>query len=242
MTGELQGRRIVVTGASSGIGEAIARAASAAGARVAVLARTEDKLRALAGEFGGVAVPADVADVAAARRAVDQAAEELGGLDGLVNAAGVLRGGPLATTDPADWKLLFDVNVLGVLHTVQAAASYLVAADHADIVNVSSMSGRRLGSVEMAAYAASKAAVHMLTEGMRRELGPEGVRVSTLAPGFVRTGLFAAGDPDTFREGMGERAEEAGLDPRDVAATVIHALAAPPEVVHVELAMVSNRQ
>lgn len=242
MAGELQGRRIVVTGASSGIGEAIVRAASVAGARLAVLARSEDKLRALAADIGGVAVPADVADAAVVRAAVDRAADELGGLDGLVNAAGVLRGGPLTETDPADWKLLFDVNVLGVLHTTQAAARYLVAADHADIVNVSSMSGRRLGSVEMAAYAASKAAVHMLTEGMRRELGPEGVRVCTLAPGFVRTNLFADGGPDAFREGMGERAEEVGLDPRDVAATVVHALAAPPEVVHVELAMVSNRQ
>jgi NADP-dependent 3-hydroxy acid dehydrogenase YdfG len=97
----LDGRRLLVTGGSSGIGAATARAATAAGARVALLARREAPLQALAGELDGVAVPADVTAVEATRTAVDRAAEALGGLDGLVNAAGLVRPGNVATADPA---------------------------------------------------------------------------------------------------------------------------------------------
>ncbi len=241
MTSNLDDRRILITGATSGIGKAVARTIAAQGGRVALLARREAPLRELADELDGAAVPADVTDVVAVRSAVDAAADGLGGLDGIINAAGVLRGGSFADTDPADWKLLFDVNVLGLLHVTQAAIPHLVAAGLADVVNVSSMSGRRLGTDEMAAYAASKAAVHMLSEGLRRELQPQGVRVSALAPGFVRTGLFDAGGDD-FATRMGERAEEAGLDVEEVASAVVYLLTAPPGVVHPELAVVSIDQ
>lgn len=241
MTSNLDDRRILITGATSGIGKAVARTIAAQGGRVALLARREAPLRELADELGGAAVPADVTDVVAVRSAVDAAADGLGGLDGIINAAGVLRGGSFADTDPADWKLLFDVNVLGLLHVTQAAIPHLVAAGLADVVNVSSMSGRRLGTDEMAAYAASKAAVHMLSEGLRRELQPQGVRVSALAPGFVRTGLFDTGGDD-FATRMGERAEEVGLDVEEVASAVVYLLTAPPGVVHPELAVVSIDQ
>ncbi len=241
MTSNLDDRRILITGATSGIGKAVARTIAAQGGRVALLARREAPLRELADELDGAAVPADVTDVVAVRSAVDAAADGLGGLDGIINAAGVLRGGSFADTDPADWKLLFDVNVLGLLHVTQAAIPHLVAAGLADVVNVSSMSGRRLGTDEMAAYAASKAAVHMLSEGLRRELQPQGVRVSALAPGFVRTGLFDAGGDD-FATRMGERAEEVGLDVEEVASAVVYLLTAPPGVVHPELAVVSIDQ
>lgn len=241
MAMQLSGRRILVTGASSGIGQATARAIAAAGGHVAVLARRTDRLESLAGEIDGVAVPADVTDPEATRDAVDRAAEGLGGLDGLINAAGVLRGGPLATTDPADWRLLFEVNVLGVLHATQAAIPHLAAVDHSDVVNVSSMSGRRLGSTEMAAYAASKSAVHMLSEGMRREFAPDGVRVSVVAPGFVRTELF--GDRDTdLAQRLGARADEVGLSTDDVATAIVQVLAAPPHVVHAEVALLNVEQ
>ena len=241
MDSRLRGRRIVVTGASSGIGEATARALTAAGGQVAVLARRTDRLEALAAEIDGVAVTADVADPEATRTALDEAADRLDGLDGLINAAGVLRGGPLATTDPADWRLLFEVNVLGVLHATQAAVPHLAAAEHSDVVNVSSMSGRRLGSTEMAAYAASKAAVHMLSEGMRRELQSDGVRVSVLAPGFVTTELFGDRDSD-LAERMGQRADEVGLSTDEVAAAIVQVLAAPPHLVHAEVALLNIDQ
>ena len=240
-SGRLAGRRLLVTGASSGVGEATARAAAEAGARLAVLARSEDTLRTLADEFGGVAVPADVVDPAAVRDAVAAAAEALGGIDGLVNAAGVARPGPIATTSPSDWQLTFDVNVRGLLHVTQAALPHLAAADRADVVNVSSMSGRRVGSPEMAVYAASKAAVHALSEGLRREVADEGIRVSVIAPGFIRTGIFDAHDSEAAAR-LGRRGREIGLEPRRVAEQIVEVLAAPADVVHVEVAMISADQ
>jgi NADP-dependent 3-hydroxy acid dehydrogenase YdfG len=237
----LEGRRLLITGASSGIGRATAMAARAAGARVALLARSRRALEALATETDGVVTPADVVDAEAVRRAVAAAAEGLGGLDGVVNAAGVARPGPIATTSPSDWQLMFDVNVRGLLHVTQAALPHLLAAEQADIVNVSSMSGRRVGSPEMAVYAASKAAVHALSEGLRREVADDGIRVSVIAPGFVRTGIFDEQDSDAAQR-LGRRAREVGLDPRRVADRIVEVLAAPADVLHVEVAMTSVEQ
>ena len=241
MSTSLAGRRVLVTGASSGIGLATVRAARAAGARVALLARRAEVLEALADELGAIAVPADVTDPGAARGAVDRAAEQLGGLDAVVNAAGALRPGPVAQTDPADWRLMVEVNLLGVLHVTQAAIPHLRASEGVrDVVAVSSMSGRRLGSVGMGVYAATKAAVHMVGEGLRRELGPDGIRVSVVAPGFVDTSLFQGSNADVDR--LRDKAREVGLPAEEVAAGIVHVLAAPAGVLHAEVAMLSVEQ
>ena len=294
----LEGRRVLVTGASAGIGAATARAIVVAGGRVALVARSRDRLEDLAGELrelaaartaegGGprgrgtpwnpedavgapgrttpgvagdlagadapvaVVVDADVVDADAARAAVDAAAEQLGGLDAVVNAAGVARPGPVATTPPADWQLMLDVNVRGLLHVTQAALPHLsAAADRdergeleraGDIVNVSSMSGRRVASPAMGVYAASKAAVHALSGALRSEVGGDGIRVSVIAPGFVRTGIFEGQDSDAARQ-LGRTGEEVGLEPEQVADRIVEVLAAPPGLVHVEVAMVSVDQ
>lgn len=241
MAASLDGRRVLVTGASAGIGQATARAIVTAGGRVALLARREERIAALARELDGVPVPADVVDPRAAREAVETAAQQLGGLDGLVNAAGVLRPGLVAEADPGDWSLTFDVNVRGLLHATQAAIPHLRAAGHGDVINLSSMSGRRLGSAPMGVYAASKAAVHMLSEGLRRELSEDGVRVTIVAPGVVRTEIFAGSDHDTARS-LGERAQEIGLEPDQVADRIVEVLASPPDLVHVEVAVISRHQ
>ncbi|MEX2549751.1 MAG: SDR family oxidoreductase [Nitriliruptoraceae bacterium] len=237
----LTGRRILVTGASRGIGEATARALVRAGARVALLARSAGPLDALAEELGGIAVVADVVEPTATRTAVEDAARALGGLDGVVNAAGVVRPGPIATTSPADWQVTFDVNVRGLLHVTQAALPHLRDSAHADVVNLSSMSGRRVGSPEMGVYAASKAAVHTLSEALRREVAVDGVRVAVIAPGFVRTDIFAGLESSAARD-LGERAEELGLSPEQVADTIVQVMAAPPGVSHVEVALTSSAQ
>lgn len=237
----LGGRRVLVTGGSAGIGAATARAITAAGGEVALLARGERRLRELAEEIGAVAVTADVADPSASARAVDEAADRLGGLDGLVNAAGVLRLGAIMDTDPADWQLLFDVNVRGVLHATRAAVPHLRRAEGTrDVINLSSMSGRRLGSATTGAYAASKAAVHMLSEAMRREFAADAIRVGVIAPGLVQTAIFAEAGP--LGEQMGQRAAEVGLTAEVVAASIVHALATPAGVTHVEVAMLSSDQ
>lgn len=239
---ELEDRRCLVTGASRGIGEHTARALAGAGAHVAVTARSEGALTRLADEIGGVAVPADVRDAAEVTAAVDRAAEALGGLDGLVNVAGLARPGSPSSGDPAEWRLMFDVNVLGLLHATRAAVPHLRRAGRGDIVNLSSMSGRRLGSVASTVYSASKFAVHTITEGLRRELTPEGVRVTTIAPGYVDTGLFDELPDEQQRRQLQQTVAEQGLDPAVVAAQVVHAVSQPPDVELVEIALLSTRQ
>ncbi len=266
-----RGRRILVTGASSGIGAATARAIVAAGGRVALLARSRDRLDALRAELGQGADPlatgedgpvavvaaADVVDAEAVRAAVDTAAGQLGGLDGVINAAGVARPGPVATTAPADWQLMLDVNVRGLLHVTQAALPHLTAAagaaaSHggagadrgsavADVVNVSSMSGRRVGSPTMGVYAASKAAVHALSGALRSEVAADGVRVAVIAPGFVATSIFEGQDTEAAAT-LGARGARIGLAPEQVADRIVEVLAAPAGLVHVEVAVVSADQ
>jgi NADP-dependent 3-hydroxy acid dehydrogenase YdfG len=239
--GALEGRRVLITGASSGIGAAVARAVADAGGRVALLARRGEVLAELAAELDGVPMVADVTDPAAVAEATDRAAEELGGIDGLVTAAGLARPGGLLDADPADWRAMFEVNVLGTLHAARAAAPHLRAAEHADVLTLSSMSGRRLGSTEMGVYAATKAAVHMLSEGLRRELAGDGVRVTVIAPGLVDTPIFERQD-HPVAERLGEAAPAKGLHPDEVAERMVSVLASPSHLVHLEVALLSIDQ
>lgn len=240
--GQLQGRRVLVTGASSGIGRAIAVACTEAGAAVAGIARRTDRLEALREAHGIHPVTADLADPAGAAGAVGAAAEALGGIDVLVNAAGVARPGLIADADPDDWRTMLEVNVLGLLSVTQAAIPHLrTAGEGASIVNVSSMSGRRVPSPASGTYAATKFAVHAIGESLRQELQPHGIRVTTVSPGFVATGLFD-GQTSPVAERFRRLADGVGMDPAEVAAAVLHALAAPPSVTTVEIALVPTRQ
>ncbi|GGM56399.1 aldehyde dehydrogenase [Longimycelium tulufanense] len=238
----LQGRRILVTGASSGIGEAVARAAVAAGASVAVLARRAHLLSALAEEIGAVPVPADVTDHPAVAAAVDTAADQLGGLDALVNSVGITWSGLPLSTDPAVWRRLFDVNVVGTLAVTKAAAPHLLAGVAPSVVTVSSMSGRRVAGASSGVYAATKFALHALGEALRMELQPRGVRVTTLAPGLVRTPILDDVPDSPWRAALARRIAELGLDPAEVARAVLHVLSQPPEVTVVEYALMPTAQ
>lgn len=244
-TPRLTGRRLLVTGASSGIGRAIATAAAEEGASLALLARREDELAALAEQLPGehVAVPCDVADLGAAAQAVERAAEGLDGLDGVVNSAGLVRPEHILEADPAGWRAMFDVNVLGLLAVTQAAVPHLRRQRPADVVLVSSMSGRRRTSTMLSVYAATKHAVHVLGDGLREECRPLGIRVLTLAPGFVATPIFATGEHDTrHTDDLHETAQDVGLSVESVAAQVVQALALPAEVQVLEIAMTSMDQ
>lgn len=242
--GDLHGRRILVTGASSGIGAAVARAIVAAGGSVALLARRRDHLDQLADDLGdrAVAVPGDVTAVDSTRAAVARAADELDGLDGLVNSAGVARASRIADADPDAWQHMFDVNVVGLLAVTQAALDHLRPESPADVVNISSMSGRRRGSVELTVYSASKFAVHVISDGMREEFADDGVRVTLISPGYVRTPIY----DDAPDGGAGARQRDSmhatGLDPDVVARQVVYVLSQPPSVSLVELASTSTRQ
>lgn len=243
-TTRLDGRRVLVTGGSSGIGRATAEAIVAEGGRVALVARDVRRLHEVAEPLGDAAVvePVDVADADIVAAAVGRAGEALDGLDAIVNAAGVVRPGGIDTTGPDDWKATFDVNVLGLLNVTRAALPLLRDNELADVVNLSSMSGRRRASVEMTVYSASKFAVHVISDGLREELTPDGIRVTMISPGFVRTPIFDDTADDEIRERFQEALATKGLDPHDVAAQVVHALTQPAGVNLFEIAVMSTNQ
>lgn len=238
----LDGRRVLVTGASSGIGAATARAVAEAGADVVLMARRRERIEAIADEIGGLAVPGDVTDPAAAADAVTRAVEGLGGLDALVNNAGITRPGLIADSDPQDWRAMFEVNVLGLLTVTQAAIPHLRRSEGGAIVNLSSMSGRRVPSPTGGVYAATKFAVHAISESLRQELQADGVRVTTIAPGFVTTEIFDDLPDDDLTDRYRRLSREKGMRPEDVADAVVHVLSAPPSVTTVEIALVPTAQ
>ncbi len=244
MNDSLVGRKVLVTGASSGIGAAVAEAIVSAGGTVALLARSADTVRAQADRLGdaAIAAPADVTDAEGLAVAIGEAAERLGGLDAVVCSAGIARPGGILDSSPTDWQTMFDVNVLGVLHTVHGALDQLRASDQADVVVISSMSGRRRSSVALGFYSASKFAVHVLSDSLREELGPEGVRVAVISPGYVDTPIFDEVDDDETRRQYQQAVATQGLDPAAVAAQVVHTLAQPAGVGLVEIAMLSTDQ
>lgn len=235
-------RRVLVTGASSGIGTATAEAVVRAGDSVALLARSADALGDLAGRLGdaALAVPADVTDPTSVADAMARIETEWGGLDAVVNSAGAVRPGGIDQTGPDDWKLMFDVNVLGLLNVTKAALPLLRDNDVADVINISSMSGRRRASVAMTVYSASKFAVHVVSDGLREELASDGVRVTVISPGYVKTSIFDGVEDDELREEYQGRLEKSGLPPTAVADQVVHALAQPAGVDLVEIALLST--
>lgn len=195
----LDGTVALVTGASSGIGEATARMLTDRGAAVAIVARRADRLETLAGEIesaGGraLAIEADVTDREQAETAVRRTVEELGRLDVLVNNAGVMLLGPILDAPVEEWDQMVQVNLLGLLYTAKAAIPHLLEAARdeprrvADMVNISSVAGRqaRLGS---GVYNATKHAVGAFSESLRQEVTERHLRISLIEPGAVATEL-----------------------------------------------------
>lgn len=187
-------RRVLVTGAARGIGAAVAQAFASAGDRVAVHYRSsqraaEEEIRALPGD-GHVSVQADLADAEAVRRAVDSAADQLGGLDVLVNNAGVFVSHPPVSSSYADWQATWSqtlaVNLVGAANMTFCAVPHLRATGGGSVVNVSSRGAFR-GEPDSPAYGASKAGLNAFGQSMAVALAPHGISVATVAPGFVET-------------------------------------------------------
>ncbi len=194
MTFRLDGRKALVTGASRGIGRAIAVHYAAAGADVAISARDETKLADVAAEIEShgrkaVVVPADVLDGQAIHDAVNAAALELGGLDILVNnAGGNSFSTPLTQMRFSGWQKTFSLNVESIVHACQAAAPHLAAGTGASVINVSSVASLA-GTPMMSHYGAAKSAVTSLTKSLAIEWASAGVRVNSLLPGWIETDL-----------------------------------------------------
>lgn len=192
MAGKLDGKVALVTGASSGIGEATAMALAAEGARVGIAARRRDRLEDLArriGERGGeaLAIEADVADEAQARRMVEEARGKWGRLDILVNNAGVGLLGPILGADTEDWRRMVSVNLLGLMYGTHAALPIMVEQGGGDIVNVSSVAGR-IARAGFGVYNATKFGVGAFSEALRQEVTKRyHIRVTIIEPGAVAT-------------------------------------------------------
>jgi NAD(P)-dependent dehydrogenase (short-subunit alcohol dehydrogenase family) len=196
MARELEGRAALVTGATSGIGRATALRFAEEGARVALVGRDAETLSEVAGqvsERGGesLEVRADVTVEADARRAVEEAVERFGGLDVLVNAAGIISNGTVETTTLEDWDAMMNVNLRSVFHLMQLSAPHL-ARRPGNVVNVSSVTGLR-SFPGVLAYCVSKAGVDQLTRCAALELAPKGVRVNAVNPGVVVTQIHRRG-------------------------------------------------
>ncbi|MBS1843834.1 MAG: SDR family oxidoreductase [Actinobacteria bacterium] len=204
----MRGKRVLVTGASSGVGEATARAFAAEGASVALLARRADRLEAIGEELGDDAhgFPVDVSDADAVATAVAAANEALGGLDVAVNAAGIAHEASLKDIAPADWRQMIDVNLSGTFYVAREAALLMLAAGDGSIVNIGSDLAS-MGHAGFAHYGAAKAGVVGLTKNLAAELAPT-VRVNVVCPGPIDTPMMEAElahaeDPEAARrEGM----------------------------------------
>ena len=197
----LDGTVALVTGASSGIGEATARALARQGAKVAIAARRRDRLESLAGEIGALVIEADLTDRAQATETVRRTVEELGRLDTVVNNAGVMLLGQAADQALDDWQRMVDINLNGVLYVAHAAIEPLLAAAQdsprkvSDLVNISSIAGRRANRGS-AVYNLTKHGVGAFSEALRQEFATRHLRVSLVEPGAVITELVEQMGPE----------------------------------------------
>jgi clavulanate-9-aldehyde reducatase len=236
MAGPLDGRVAAITGASSGIGEATAVALAAAGAAVALGARRQDRLDAVVQRVeseGGraLAVEVDVTDEDHARAFVERAHAELGGLHVLVNNAGVMLLGPVEGADTADWRRMVEVNLLGLLWCTHAALPLIGESGGGDIVNVSSVAGRR-ADAGAAVYNLTKWGVNGFSEALRQEALHSNIRVTTIEPGFVDTELQGHNVSPVVREATEKMRERIGkvLEADDIARAILYAVSQPQHV------------
>lgn len=232
-------RVAVVTGASSGIGEAAARRLAASGAAVALVARRADRLETLAKEIerdGGTALvlAADVADADAMRATAAEVEAKLGRADLLFNNAGVMLAAPIDELATGDWQRMIDVNMTGLMNAIGAFVPQLVASAAekgvADLVNTSSI-GAQAVFPSFAVYVASKAYVTHLSKNLRADLGPKGVRVAAIEPGLVETELQGhVTDAGALEWLDGVRETLTWLKPADIAETVAFLTSLPARV------------
>ncbi len=225
----------LITGASSGIGEATARALAARGMRVAVAARRGDRLETLVKhirEDGGqaIALTTDVTDEEQARTMVHQAQQQWGRLDILVNNAGLMLLGPIAGANTTDWRRMVETNVMGLLYTTHAALPIMKAQASGHIVNISSLAGRiaRAGS---GVYNVTKWGVVAFSEALRQECVKDHIRVTVIEPGVVATDLASHITHPAARETALHRIEEiAPLQSVDIANAIVYAVTQPVHV------------
>jgi NADP-dependent 3-hydroxy acid dehydrogenase YdfG len=201
MSDNIEGKVVVITGASSGLGEATARLLSAQGASVVLGARRHDRIQSLANELTGrdgkaIAVTTDVIHRDQVKTLVDTAVKAYGRIDVMINNAGLMPQAPLERLKIDEWDRMIDVNIKGVLYGIAAALPYMKQQKAGHFISVSSVAGHKVGP-GFAVYAATKPAVRALSEGLRQEVKPYNIRTTVISPGAVATELpNSVTDPD----------------------------------------------
>ncbi|MEZ5734739.1 MAG: SDR family NAD(P)-dependent oxidoreductase [Novosphingobium sp.] len=243
MSGSLSGKVALVTGASSGIGEATAIELARAGATVAVSARRADRLEALVKrleEVGGkgLALPGDMTVEAEAIKAVEDTVSQLGRIDILINSAGVMQAGGIEGVDLDEYRRVFDINLFATLYCCSAAVPHMLEQGGGDIVNVTSLAGRK-GGPETSAYSASKHAANSMTDAMRQELGNRNIRVSILMPGATETEVGDSISNPQWRAAIQAHVSKDGaVQPSEIGETIVFMLSLPR---HVNISEISVR-
>jgi NADP-dependent 3-hydroxy acid dehydrogenase YdfG len=234
MSNNIIGKVVVITGASSGLGEATARHLSGLGAIVVLGARRADRLKSLVEELtaqGGKALAAstDVTDRAQTKKLVDAAVQTYGRIDVMLNNAGLMPQAPLERLQFDEWDRMIDVNIKGVLYGIAAALPYMKQQKSGHIINVSSVAGHKVAP-GFAVYAATKHAVRVISEGLRQEVKPYNIRTTVISPGAVATELLnSISDPETA-EIVRKRVEPIALPAETFARAVAFAVSQPEEV------------
>ena len=235
MAGPLASRVALVTGASSGIGEATAIALGAAGATVVAVARRAERLQRTVDTIeaaGGkaIALAGDVSKEEVAMDLVAKAANQFGRLDVLVNCAGIIQAGNVTNADLAQWRRLIEVNLLATLYTCHAALGPMRAQGSGNIINIGSLACRTTSPIYNP-YATSKFGLNAMTDGLRQEVGAHGIRVCMIAPGPTKTevaeGITDAAQREAIRAYINQ---DGALEPKNVAETVVFIVSMPPHV------------
>jgi meso-butanediol dehydrogenase/(S,S)-butanediol dehydrogenase/diacetyl reductase len=244
LAGLVEGKSIVVTGAGSGIGEAIATDLAAEGAKVAVAdinIDTANRVAAAIGKKGGtaIAVAVNVTDRASVRAMIAAAVKAFGRLDVIFNNAGISKARPFLETDEEDWRRIIDVNGLGVLiGTQEAARQFIAQKGGGKIINTASIVGEQADAIA-AVYSASKSTVISLTQSAAKELGGFGITVNCFSPGFVKTTLWDGLDNDLMSAGI--RSERGLVDHLAKAKAVLGRVSTPNDLTGTTTFLASSR-
>lgn len=246
MSNNIEGKVVVITGASGGLGEATARHLSSQGARVVLGARRVERIQSLADELtrsGGkaLATPTDVTHYDQVKRLVDAAVQTYGRIDVMINNAGLMPHSPLERLKIDDWNRMIDVNIKGVLYGIAAALPYMRQQKSGHIINVSSVAGHKVrpGS---AVYAATKTAVRVISEGLRQEVKPYNIRTTVISPGALATELPNSVTEPDIAENIRKFVHETALPAESFARAVAFAMSQPEDVDVNEIVFRPTRQ
>ncbi|KMV28419.1 SDR family oxidoreductase [Photobacterium swingsii] len=233
---------VVITGASSGIGEATARHLSEQGYALLLLARRVERLEAL-NLPNTLCRKVDVTDVTSFKAAIEEAEAQYGKVDCLINNAGVMLLGLVHEQNPLEWQNMVNVNILGLMNGIHCVLADMKARKGGTIINISSVAGRKTFPSH-AAYCGTKFAVHAMSENIREEVASEDVRVITIAPGAVETELLSHTTSEEIKAGYEDWKQDMGgiLAPQDIANAISYAYNQPQNVCIREIVLAATRQ